>query len=358
MAVAVHCWGEECHVTQLLLHTANMPVVPVLTPGARVRAPTCRLCAGFSFSLPSGTCICFWRTCRAAGILTLICFRGVPVQSMRDTARADDGSVSRLGVALTRRLLANCVAASTSRVCGSGLNQCLTFFREVGIPHPFPSKSSCWICLWPSGVRAFPWPPSARTWQGCSISASVSASRRRWRVDILSGCAARPPTLPGRPLPAAAWATYQYHPDSSSCVHSPPLPGSRRYHAPRRGLLRLLWPAALRGILLPLSAPLCPGVHLQYSDLPLDPERGVGICASRRQRQIPTEGGGGGGSPCVSAASAPFCPFTALHQLLGTHPTFAGPCSPSGPGHTCDLHTHSFRLGGASAAGAMGFSSA
>ena len=214
---------------------------------------------------------------------------------MRDTARADDGSVSRLGVALTRRLLADCVAASTSRVCGSGLNQCLTFCREVGIPHPFPSKSSCWICLWPCGVHAYPWPPYARTWQGCSISASVSASRRRWRVGILSGCAARPLTLPGRPLPAAAWATYHYHPDSSACVHSPPLPGSRRYHAPRRGLLRLLWPAALRGILLPLSAPLCPGIHLQYSDLPLDPERGVGISALRRQRQIPFGGWGGGG---------------------------------------------------------------
>ena len=133
---------------------------------------------------------------------------GVPVQSMRDTARADDGSVSRLGVALTRRLLANCVATSTSRVCGSGLNQCLTFCREVGIPHPFPSKSSCWICLWPSGVRAFPWPPSARTWQGCSISASVSASRRRWRVAfsrvVLRGLqcsqADRFPRPPGQPI--------------------------------------------------------------------------------------------------------------------------------------------------------------
>ena len=53
---------------------------------------------------------------------------------------ADDGSVLRLGVALTlrRRLLANSVAASTSRVYGSGLNQYLAFCREVGIPHPFP----------------------------------------------------------------------------------------------------------------------------------------------------------------------------------------------------------------------------
>ena len=35
-------------------------------------------------------------------------------------------------------MLANCVAASTSRVYVSGLNQCLTFCREVGIPHPPP----------------------------------------------------------------------------------------------------------------------------------------------------------------------------------------------------------------------------
>ena len=58
---------------------------------------------------------------------------------MRDTAHTDDGSVSRLGVAFTlRRLLANYMAASTSRVYGSGLNQYLALCREVGIPHPFP----------------------------------------------------------------------------------------------------------------------------------------------------------------------------------------------------------------------------
>ena len=59
---------------------------------------------------------------------------------MRDTAHADDGAIPRLGVALTlrRRLLDNSVAASTSRVYGSGLNQYLAFCREVGIPHPFP----------------------------------------------------------------------------------------------------------------------------------------------------------------------------------------------------------------------------
>ena len=74
---------------------------------------------------------------------------------MRDTARADDGSVSRLGVALTRRLLANCVAASTSRVCGSGLNQCLPFCREVGIPHPFPPRVRAGSVCGPPGYAPF-----------------------------------------------------------------------------------------------------------------------------------------------------------------------------------------------------------
>ena len=78
---------------------------------------------------------------------------------------------------------------------------------------------------------------------------------------------------------------------------------------------------------------------------------------------------------CASAAPAPFCPFTALHQLLGTHPTFASLLvafrdgsylTRARLGHilhaafhsSCDLNTHSFRIGGTSAAGAMGFSSA
>ena len=57
-------------------------------------------------------------------------------------AHADDGAVPHLGVALTlrRRLLDNSMAASTSRVYGSGLNQYLAFCREVGIPHPFPLR--------------------------------------------------------------------------------------------------------------------------------------------------------------------------------------------------------------------------
>ena len=54
VVVAVHCWGEEWHNTQIFLHTDNMLVVPVLPMGT-CTCPTCRLCAGFSFSLPSGT---------------------------------------------------------------------------------------------------------------------------------------------------------------------------------------------------------------------------------------------------------------------------------------------------------------
>ena len=289
---------------------------------------------------------------------------------MRDTARVDDGSVSRLGVALTRRLLANCVAASTSRVCGSSLNQCLTFCREVGIPHPFPSKSSCWICLWPSGVRAFPWPPSARTWQGCSISASVSASRRRWRVGILSGCAARPATLPGRLFPAAAWATYQYHPEVAAYI---------RRHFPARDAIMLLAAvfSAFFGLLR--SAGYCSPFLRRFAR--------ASTCSTAISLSTPNAGWefahhgvkdrslpGGGGSVrfCRTGSVLSLHRVTpvAWHTPHLRRPVFAfragsyltrarlGPILHAAFHSSCDLHTHSFRLGGASAAGAMGFSSA
>ena len=73
-----------------------------------------------------------------------------------------------------------------------------------------------------------------------------------------------------------------------------------RRHFPARDAIMLLAAvfSAFFGLLR--SAGYCspslrrfdPGVHLPYSDLTPDPERGVGICASRRQRQIPSGEGG------------------------------------------------------------------
>ena len=116
-----------------------------------------------------------------------------------------------------------------------------------------------------------------------------------------------------------------------------------------------------------------PGVHLPYSDLTLDPERGVGICASRRQRQI-SSGGGGGESVRLCRTGS----ILSLHRVTPVawrtlhlrRPVFAfqdgSYLTRARLGHilhaafhsSCDLNTHSFRIGGASAAGAMGFSSA
>ena len=111
-----------------------------------------------------------------------------------------------------------------------------------------------------------------------------------------------------------------------------------------------------------------PVAHLQYRHLTLDEFAHQGV----KDGSLP----GGGRRPCASAARASaLCPSTALHQLLGTHPTFVGPLFAFQDGSyltrarlgqilrgnfpsPCDLNTHSFRIGGASAAGAMGFSSA
>ena len=54
LAVAVHCGGEEWHDTPILLHTDNMPVVPVWTTGT-CTCPHMPLVRRLFFSLPSGT---------------------------------------------------------------------------------------------------------------------------------------------------------------------------------------------------------------------------------------------------------------------------------------------------------------
>ena len=165
-----------------------------------------------------------------------------------------------------------------------------------------------------------------------------------------------------------------YHPDTSARLHSPALPGSRSCYAPRRDLLRLLWPAALRGILLPLPEPLWSGRPLAVPRSHSRPRMRGGEFAHQGVKDGSLPGGGGGERPRASAARVPLCPFTALHQLLGTHPIVVGPLfafqdgsylTRARLGHilrgafpsSCDLNTHSFRIGGASAPGSMGFSS-
>ena len=70
VAVGVHCWGEEWHDTQILLHT-DMPVVPVLTTGT-CTCPHMSLVHRLFFFLAQQNVT----LCRAARILTLICFLG------------------------------------------------------------------------------------------------------------------------------------------------------------------------------------------------------------------------------------------------------------------------------------------
>ena len=177
---------------------------------------------------------------------------------MRAAAHADDGAVPRLGVALSlrRRLLDNSVAASTSRVYGSGLNQYLAFCREVGIPHPFPlHKFVLELFVGHPGYAPFRGHPPHVLGRAAAFQLPVRLPDEGGGYAFSRVCAARPPPLPGRSLhPAASATDHGYHPDPSARLHSPALPGSRCCHVPRRDLLRLLWPAALRRILLSLPA--------------------------------------------------------------------------------------------------------
>ena len=208
VAIAVHCWGEEWHDTQILLHTDGMPVQQVWTTG------TCK-CPHMSlvrrlFFFPCPAEREFASGARAVRILSLICFLGCRWRSSgpehvghcprRRWFRLTFGSGFNTTTS-TAGKLRGCQHVTGLRVRAESVPD---FVGRWGSPTRSPFKSSCWSCWWPSGVRAFPWPPSARPWQGCSISASVSTSRWRWRVCILSGlcCAAsnasRPTASHGR----------------------------------------------------------------------------------------------------------------------------------------------------------------
>ena len=242
---------------------------------------------------------------------------GVPVQSMRAAAHADDGAVPRLGVALTlrRRLLDNSVAASTSRVYGSGLNQYLAFCREVGIPHPFPLREfvlELFVALlrtYLAGLQHFSFrfgfPMKVA---GMHSLGFVLRGLRRSQADRFT----RPPR---RPITVTTLILLRAY------IH-------RRFPARDAVMLLAAILSAFFGLLR--SAEYCspsprrfdPAVHLQYRDLTLDPARGV---ASLRIKASKTDPFREGASVRLCRTGSALCPFTALHQLLGAHPTFVGP---------------------------------
>ena len=251
---------------------------------------------------------------------------------MRDTARADDGSVSCLGVALTlgRRLLANCVAASTSQVYGSGLNQCLTFCREVGIPHPFPLQEfvlELFVALWGTRLSV----ATLRTYLaglphfsfrfgfptkvvGMHSLGFVLCGLQYSQVDRFT----RPPRRPITVTTLILLRAYiRRH-----------LPGSQRYHAPRCNLLCLLLACCALRDTAPLLSALRPGCPPAVQRSHSRPRMQGGEFAHHgvTDRSLL---GGGGGAPCDSVPSACYTSGLAHTPLLPAR------CSHSGTGHTC-----------------------
>ena len=274
-----------------------------------------------------------------------------------------------------RRLLANSVAASTSRVYGSGLNQYLAFCREVGIPHPFPLQEfvlELFVAL--RDTRLFV--ATLRTY----LAGLQHFSFRFGFLTKVAGIHSLEFVLRGlRRSQANRFTRPPRRPITVTTLI--PLRAYIHWHFPARDAIMLLAAifSAFFGLLR--SAEYCspfpgrfdPGVHLQYRDLTLGP------CASRHQRQIPSGGGGGGEGGGGGRAPLPHrLRSLSLHRVtpvawhapnlrlpvvripgriildpgpLGAHPPGVFPSS-------YDLNTHSFRIGGASTAGAMGFSSA
>ena len=256
---------------------------------------------------------------------------------MRAAAHADDGAVPRLGVALTlrRRLLDNSVAASTSRVYGSGLNQYLAFCREVGIPHPFPLRefvlelfvalrgtrlSVATLRTYLAGLQHFSFRFGFPTKvAGMHSLGFVLRGLRRSQADRFT----RPPR---RPITVTNLILLRAY------IH-------RRFPARDADMLLAAIFSAFFGLLR--SAEYCspsprrfdPAVHLQYRDLTLDPARGVASLRIKASKTDPFRGGGG--RPCASAARAPLSvPSPRCISCLAPTPPSSARCSHSRTGHT------------------------
>ena len=336
MAVAVHCWGEECHVTQILLHTANMPVVPVLTPGTctcphlslvrRVffflaqrnvhlllaHVPGCRdidadmlLGRRWRGSGPehAGHCPCrrWFRLTFGSGFNTSPAgeLRGCQhVTGLRVRAESVPDCLSGGGdpspVPLQEFVLDLFVALRGTRLSVATLRTHVAGLQHFSFRFGFPTKvagrHSLGLC--------------------CAASNAPRPTASRGRLGDLS--------VPPRFFRVRTFAA-TYRLATLSCSSPRSSPPSLACCAPRD-----------------TAPPLC-------AALP-----GRSTCSTAISLSIPNAGwefahhgvidrslpGGGGGVRAPLPRRLRFCPFTALHQLLGTHPTFAGPCSPSGPGHT------------------------
>ena len=106
VAVAVHCWGTEWHDTQILLHTDNMPVVQVWATGT-CKCPHIMLLVRrlFFFLAQQNVNLLLAHVpgCQNinADMLSRLQVEEFRSRACGDTAHANDGSVSHLGVALT-----------------------------------------------------------------------------------------------------------------------------------------------------------------------------------------------------------------------------------------------------------------
>ena len=168
VAVAVHCWGEEWHDTQILLHTDNMSVVQVWTTGTCVQVWTMGTCRCPHMSLVHQLFFSLAQhPCPPAAPAPL----SVPSPRYTSCCSSSPGTVSHTGV-----LHGTAIYTGSRLLCPFPASPTLAWARSGGVP-PVLGSPKVTLSFRPVNMaHSFPFPlkcfgkaPSPTPYRGTAI---------------------------------------------------------------------------------------------------------------------------------------------------------------------------------------------
>ena len=278
-----------------------------------------------------------------------------------------------MAIRIRRRLLQASIAESTARTYASGMRKYIAFCQSVNIT-PFPVcelglelfVASCAASLAAASIKVY---LAGIQFHSRRMGHAASIADMRMLADLLKGLKRVQGNLFSRPQRSPFTVTSLY----LLCDHIGRSVGSRD-----GAMLKAAALTAFFGMLR--SAEFCcpqhtrfdPAAHLLFSDVTFSIDQRIAYINIKASKTDPFRKGT---VVRVCSNNSPLCPLRALRHFMGLHPHLAGPLFFFQDGSfltrtrlsetiksafppSTNLNTHSFRIGGASAACAMGLSDA